>query len=86
MLPISAVAGHEVTTIEGLTGRVARAVQAAWDRIQVPQCGYCQSGQVMAATALLSQNPKPSDTDIDQAIAGQPVPLRHLPAHPARHP
>ena len=68
LLPLSAVAGREVTTIEGLSGRVAEAVQTAWDRIQVPQCGYCQSGQVMAATALLSKNAKPSDADIDQAM------------------
>ena len=68
LLPLSAVMGREVTTIEGLKGRVAEAVQAAWDKIQVPQCGYCQSGQVMAATALLTQNAKPSDADIDQAM------------------
>ena len=68
LLPLSAVAGHSVTTIEGVDGRVAKAVQAAWDKIQVPQCGYCQSGQVMSATALLSKNPTPSDADIDQAM------------------
>jgi isoquinoline 1-oxidoreductase alpha subunit len=68
--PVSGVAGKRVTTIEGLGGRVAHAVQTAWDRIQVPQCGYCQSGQVMSATALLSGNPKPSDADIDVAMAG----------------
>jgi len=68
LLPLSAVMGREVTTIEGLKGRVAEAVQAAWDKIQVPQCGYCQSGQVMSATALLSQNGKPTDADIDQAM------------------
>ena len=68
VLPLSAVAGHSVTTIEGLRGRVAEAVQNAWDAIQVPQCGYCQSGQVMAATALLTKNPKPSDADIDSAM------------------
>ena len=70
LLPLSAVTGHEVTTIEGLSGRVAEAVQAAWDKIQVPQCGYCQAGQVMAATALLIQNAKPNDADIDQAMQG----------------
>jgi len=68
LLPLAAVAGRRVTTIEGVDGRVARAVQAAWDKIQVPQCGYCQSGQVMSATALLSKNPTPSDADIDQAM------------------
>jgi isoquinoline 1-oxidoreductase alpha subunit len=68
LLPVSAVAGRRVTTIEGVDGRVAKAVQGAWDRIQVPQCGYCQSGQVMAATALLSQNANPSDAEIDEAM------------------
>jgi isoquinoline 1-oxidoreductase subunit alpha len=67
-LPLSSVAGASVTTIEGLQGRVAEAVQAAWDAIQVPQCGYCQSGQVMAATALLAKNPKPTDADINTAM------------------
>ena len=62
------VQGKKVTTIEGLRGRVAEAVQSAWDKIQVPQCGYCQSGQVLAATALLTSNPRPSDADIDQAM------------------
>jgi isoquinoline 1-oxidoreductase subunit alpha len=68
LLPVSAVAGRRVTTIEGVDGRVAKAVQGAWDKIQVPQCGYCQSGQVMAATALLSQNANPSDAEIDEAM------------------
>ena len=68
VLPLSAVAGRKVTTIEGLSGRVATAVQAAWDKIQVPQCGYCQSGQVMEAVALLSANAKPSDSDITAAM------------------
>ena len=67
-LPLSSVAGASVITIEGLQGRVAEAVQAAWDAIQVPQCGYCQSGQVMAATALLTKNPTPTDADIDAAM------------------
>jgi isoquinoline 1-oxidoreductase subunit alpha len=67
-LPVLALAGHSVTTIEGLQGPVAEAVQAAWDQIQVPQCGYCQSGQVMSATALLSKRPKPTDADIDTAL------------------
>lgn len=70
VLPLSAVAGHKVTTIEGVSGRVAEAVQDAWDRIQVPQCGYCQSGQVMSAVALLSTNAKPSDAEIDAAMKG----------------
>ena len=68
--PLSAVAGKKVTSIEGLHGPVGEAVQAAWDKHQVPQCGYCQSGQVMAASALLATNPKPTDADIDAALAG----------------
>ncbi len=68
VLPLSTVAGRKVTTIEGVSGRVATAVQAAWDNIQVPQCGYCQSGQVMEAVALLSKNPKPSDAEIAAAM------------------
>ncbi len=68
--PISAVQGKSITTIEGLNGRVAEAVQASWDRIQVPQCGYCQSGQVMAATALLASTPNPTDAQIDAAMNG----------------
>src|SRR5215468_9730164 len=67
-LPLSTAKGNSIVTIEGLQGRVAEAVQAAWDAIQVPQCGYCQSGQVMAATALLTKNPKPTDSDIDTAM------------------
>ena len=67
-LPLSSASGASVVTIEGLHGPVADAVQAAWDAIQVPQCGYCQSGQVMAATALLTKNPKPTDADIDSAM------------------
>jgi isoquinoline 1-oxidoreductase alpha subunit len=70
VLPVSAVAGREVTTIEGLQSAPAKAVQAAWIGLQVPQCGYCQSGQVMSATALLEKNPSPSDTDIDAAMSG----------------
>jgi isoquinoline 1-oxidoreductase alpha subunit len=70
VLPVSAVAGREVTTIEGLQSSPAKAVQAAWISLQVPQCGYCQSGQVMAATALLEKNRAPSDSDIDGAMSG----------------
>jgi isoquinoline 1-oxidoreductase alpha subunit len=68
--PLAGVGARKVTTIEGLDGKVAQAVQAAWDTLQVPQCGYCQSGQVMSATALLGANPRPSDADIDLAMAG----------------
>jgi isoquinoline 1-oxidoreductase alpha subunit len=69
-LPVSAVGSSEVTTIEGLDSKEAKAVQAAWAALDVPQCGYCQSGQVMSATALLNLNPKPSDEDIDLAMNG----------------
>jgi isoquinoline 1-oxidoreductase alpha subunit len=68
--PLASVEGRRVTTIEGLKGPAAKAVQAAWIELQVPQCGYCQSGQIMAATALLESNPRPSDADIDGAMSG----------------
>jgi isoquinoline 1-oxidoreductase subunit alpha len=68
--PLSAVAGRKVTTIEGLASAPAKAVQAAWVELQVPQCGYCQSGQIMSATALLESNPTPTDADIDGAMSG----------------
>ena len=69
--PIAAVAGAQITTIEAIDGdRVGRAVQESWVRNDVVQCGYCQSGQVMAATALLKVNRKPTDADIDAAMAG----------------
>jgi isoquinoline 1-oxidoreductase alpha subunit len=69
--PISAAAGRRITTIEAMeTDRVGKAVQDAWVRHDVPQCGYCQSGQVMSATALLRTKRHPSDTDIDQAMSG----------------
>jgi isoquinoline 1-oxidoreductase subunit alpha len=70
VMPLSAVAGRQVTTIEGLHDNAAKAVQAEWVKLQVPQCGYCQSGQIMSATALLAQNPAPSDADIDAAMSG----------------
>ena len=68
--PVSAVAGKKVTTIEGLSTTAGRAVQAAWVKLDVPQCGYCQSGQVMSAAALLAGNSRPTDEDIDAAMAG----------------
>jgi isoquinoline 1-oxidoreductase alpha subunit len=68
--PLASVAGRTVTTIEGLSSRQAKAVQAAWVDVQVPQCGYCQSGQIMSATALLEKNPAPTDADIDGAMSG----------------
>ena len=69
-LPVSAVGSADVTTIEGVSGREAEAVQRAWATGDVPQCGYCQSGQVMSAVALLRRTPKPSDRDIDLAMNG----------------
>jgi len=68
--PAAAVGGRQITTIEGLQSRAAKAVQQAWIEHDVVQCGYCQSGQIMSATALLEQNPRPSDEDIDHAMAG----------------
>lgn len=68
--PLSAIEGQKVTTIEGLQGKVAEAVQAAWVAHEVAQCGYCQSGQVMSAVALLGENKQPSDDDIDAAMQG----------------
>jgi isoquinoline 1-oxidoreductase alpha subunit len=70
VMPLSAVAGREITTIEGLKSKQAKAVQTAWVELQVPQCGYCQSGQVMSATALLEKNHAPTDADIDGAMSG----------------
>jgi isoquinoline 1-oxidoreductase subunit alpha len=69
-MPVSAIGTSEITTIEGLDSKEAKAVQAAWVALDVPQCGYCQSGQVMSATALLSINPTPTDNDIDLAMNG----------------
>jgi isoquinoline 1-oxidoreductase alpha subunit len=67
--PISSVAGKQVTTIEAMeSNRIGQAVQAAWIRHDVPQCGYCQSGQIMSAAALLAKNPQPTDADIDAAM------------------
>jgi isoquinoline 1-oxidoreductase subunit alpha len=63
-------AGKKITTIEGVEGRVAKAVQAAWQRLDVVQCGYCQSGQIMSAIGLLARNPRPSDADINEAMDG----------------
>ena len=69
--PLSAVTGRRITTIEGIGFfKIGRAVQAAWVAENVPQCGYCQSGQVMSATALLNANKDPSDAQIDAAMAG----------------
>lgn len=69
--PVSTATGKKIVTIEGVDrGRVAKAVQEAWRRLDVVQCGYCQSGQIMSAVALLEKNRKPSDNDIDGAMAG----------------
>ncbi len=68
--PLASAAGKSVTTIEGITGPEADAVRAAWLKLDVVQCGYCQSGQIMSAVALLAKNRKPSDADIDAAMAG----------------
>jgi len=67
---VESVGRAEVTTIEGLKSKEGLAVQAAWEKLDVPQCGYCQSGQVMSACALLAHNRKPSDADIDAAMSG----------------
>jgi len=68
--PVAAVQGKQVTTIEGLATPAGKAVQAAWIGLDVPQCGYCQSGQIMSAALLIADNPKPSDADIDAAMSG----------------
>lgn len=69
--PVSSVAGKRILTIEGIgSNRVGKAVQQAWQKLDVVQCGFCQSGQIMSAVALLAKNPRPSDTDIDREMAG----------------
>ncbi len=68
--PAAALAGKRITTIEGISKNADHAVQRAWIEADVVQCGYCQSGQIMAATALLAKNPKPTDADIDAAMSG----------------
>jgi len=71
MTPVSLAAGKKITTIESMSANpVGKAVQAAWVKHDVPQCGYCQSGQIMSAVALLASNGKPSDQDIDAAMSG----------------
>jgi isoquinoline 1-oxidoreductase subunit alpha len=67
---VNSVAGKSVTTIEGASGATARAVQTAWEKLNVVQCGYCQSGQIISAIALLQQNRSPTDDDIDDAMSG----------------
>lgn len=70
VLPAESVAGKQITTIEGVEGKVADAVRTAWQAIDVPQCGYCQSGQIMSAVALLQGQAKPTDEDIDRGMSG----------------
>ncbi len=84
VLPVSEVGARKVTTIEGLSadGGGLHPVQRAWIEADVVQCGYCQPGQIMAAAALLTEAPKPTDAEIDARALGEPLPLRDLPAHP----
>jgi isoquinoline 1-oxidoreductase alpha subunit len=70
VMPVAAVDGRPVTTIEGVEGAVAEAVRESWEQIQVPQCGYCQTGQMMTAIALIERQARPDDEDIDGALAG----------------
>ena len=70
VLPVSSLTGKKITTIEGLSADASHPVQKAWIELDVPQCGYCQSGQIMSAAALLKKKPKPTDEDINQAMAG----------------
>lgn len=69
-IPLEGAGGAEISTIEGAEGREMAALRAAWIELQVPQCGYCQSGQMMSAAALLRENPRPADADIDDAMYG----------------
>lgn len=68
--PVASMAGKRITTIEGLSGNADHPVQKAWIALDVPQCGYCQSGQIMSAAALLRKHPKPTDAQIDEAMGG----------------
>ncbi len=68
--PAAGLPGRDIVTIEGVSGHVAQAVQGAWRKLDVAQCGYCQSGQIMSAIALLTEIPRPSDADIDAAMSG----------------
>jgi aerobic-type carbon monoxide dehydrogenase small subunit (CoxS/CutS family) len=70
VVPVEALKGRKITTIEGLSNESKHPVQRAWRELNVPQCGYCQSGQIMSAAALLAKVPKPTDDDIDQSMAG----------------
>ena len=68
--PVAAAAGKKITTIEGISENIDHAIQKAWIELQVPQCGYCQSGQIMSAVALLKNKPSPTDADIDVSMQG----------------
>ncbi len=68
--PVETAVGAKIATIEGITDKITTAIRASWIKLDVPQCGYCQSGQIMSAVALLRENPKPSDDDIDAAMQG----------------
>ena len=70
LTPVSAIGRKQVTTIEGLDSKAAHPLQQAWQELDVPQCGYCQSGQILSAAALLKEHPKPTDDEIDGAMAG----------------
>jgi isoquinoline 1-oxidoreductase subunit alpha len=70
LIPVSAAAGKRITTIEGADSKVAVALKGAWESLQVPQCGFCQSGQIISATALLTRNPHPTDEEIDAVMGG----------------
>jgi isoquinoline 1-oxidoreductase alpha subunit len=70
ILPVSRAAGGSIVTIEGLSADGSHPLQKAWDELDVPQCGYCQAGQIMTAAALLKSKPRPSDADIDGAMTG----------------
>ena len=70
VLPVSAVRGSEITTIEGLSPAGTHPLQRAWEELDIPQCGYCQAGQLMSAAALLAKTPRPTDADIDAAMNG----------------
>ena len=85
VLPLSAVAGKSITTIEGLSADRSHAVQRAWLEIDVPQCGYCQSGQIMSAAALLKANPTPKRCRYRRGDVRQYLPLRHLSQNPQGH-
>ena len=84
-LPVEAAVGSEITTIEGMSGKPAKAVQAAWQKLDVVQCGYCQSGQIMAATRAPGREPQAQRRRHQRGDVRQHLSLRHVPADPRRH-